>query len=121
VGVAVLPVRPQTAVYFTTTGGLVEGSALTNNVGQASVNLISSAPKPTHPTLGAGFATVTARTANENQQTIETGVIVLFSGIPQISVNPTVISVPQGGSQFFQYFVHDFFICLFPFYVKWRL
>jgi hypothetical protein len=101
------PVRPQTSVYFTTTGGLVEGSALTNTVGQASVNLISSAPKPNHPTLGAGFATVTARTANENQETIETGAIVLFSGVPQISINPTFISVPQGGSQSFQYFVQD--------------
>ncbi len=101
------PVKPGTAVYFTTTGGLIEASALTNEVGQASVSLISSAPKPYHPELGAGFATVTARTADEKQNNIEAHTIVLFSGIPQISVDPDSISVPNGGSQTFTYFVHD--------------
>ncbi len=31
----------------------------------------------------------------------------LFSGIPQISINPTSINVPNGGSQSFSYFVGD--------------
>jgi hypothetical protein len=101
------PVKPQTAVYFTTTGGLIEGSAFTDPLGQASVSLLSAAPKPLHPIYGAGFATITGQTADENQNEIEALAIVLFSGIPQISVTPTVIDVPNGGSQYFAYRVSD--------------
>lgn len=101
------PVKPETAVYFTTTGGIIEGSALTDLMGRAGVDLMSAAPKPYHPTLGAGFATITGRTADENQNTIEAYAIVLFSGIPQISVNPTSINVPNAGSQSFFYTVSD--------------
>ncbi|OGB68714.1 MAG: hypothetical protein A2Y94_06975 [Caldithrix sp. RBG_13_44_9] len=101
------PVKPETAVYFTTTGGLIEGSAFTDLLGQASVSLVSAAPKPIHPTYGAGFATITGRTADENQNEIEALAIVLFSGVPQISVNPTVIDVPNGGSQYFAYRISD--------------
>ncbi len=101
------PVKPQTAVYFTTSGGLIEGSGFTNELGQATVNLISAAPKPNHPVYGPGFATITARTADIRQMQIETFGIVLFSGIPQISVNPTSIDVPNRGSQLFFYTVSD--------------
>ena len=101
------PVKPQTAVYFTTTGGLIEGSAFTDDIGQASVSLISASPKPNHPVYGPGFATITARTADIRQQQIETYAIVLFSGVPQISVNPTVIDVPNNGSQIFYFTVSD--------------
>jgi hypothetical protein len=45
------PVRPGTAVYFTSTGGIIQGSALTNDLGEATVNLISAAPQPSHPLL----------------------------------------------------------------------
>jgi hypothetical protein len=101
------PVRPETVVYFTTTGGIIEGSALTDLMGRASVVLMSAGPQPYHPVYGAGFATVTARTADENQNTIETSGLVLFSGIPQISVNPNSINVPDKGSQSFFYTVSD--------------
>ncbi len=101
------PVRTGTAVYFNTTGGLIEGSALTNLTGQASVDLISAAPRPLHPTLGLGFATITGITVDERQEEIEAYAIVLFSGIPQISVNPVSINVQNGGSQSFLYYVED--------------
>ena len=101
------PVRTGTAVYFNTTGGLIEGSALTNLTGQASVDLISAAPRPLHPTLGPGFATITGITVDERQEEIEAYAIVLFSGIPQISVNPVSINVQNGGSQSFLYYVED--------------
>ncbi len=101
------PVRPQTPVYFTTSGGLIEGSALTNELGQATASLISAAPKPFHPLLGAGFATITGRTADENNRQIESYAIVLFSGIPQISVSPNSVNVPDQGSQTFFYTVSD--------------
>jgi hypothetical protein len=101
------PVRPETAVYFTTTGGIIEGSTLTDLEGIGSVNLISAAPKPTHPVLGAGFATITASTIDENSSVISKETIVLFSGIPQVSISPTSINIPNGGSQSFSYYVGD--------------
>jgi hypothetical protein len=101
------PVRPGTSVSFATTGGIIEGSAQTNSLGEASVNLLSAAPRPSHPILGPGFATITATTANENQNAISTEVIVLFSGVPQISISPTSFAIPNGGSQSFIYTVSD--------------
>jgi hypothetical protein len=101
------PVRPETAVYFTTTGGIIEGSTLTDNQGIGSVELISAEPRPFHQTLGAGFATVTASTVDENSAIISRETIVLFSGIPQISVTPTSINIPNAGSQSFSYYVGD--------------
>ncbi|UCH65366.1 MAG: Ig-like domain-containing protein [Ignavibacterium sp.] len=101
------PVRPETAVYFTTTGGIIEGSTLTDIEGIGSVNLISAAPKPSHPILGAGFATITASTINENSNVISKETIVLFSGIPQVSISPTSINVPNRSSQSFSYYVGD--------------
>ena len=101
------PVRPETAVYFTTTGGIIQGSTLTNESGIGSVDLISAMPRPIHPTLGAGFATVTASTIDENSVTISRETIVLFSGIPQVSITPTSIWIENGGSQSFQYYCGD--------------
>ncbi len=101
------PVKPGTAVYFTTTGGIIEGSVLTDNRGQGSVNLISAEPRPVHPTLGPGYAVITATTADENQRTIKAETIVLFSGVPQITVSPTNFDIPNLGSQVFNYTVSD--------------
>lgn len=101
------PVRPGTVVWFSTDGGIIEGSALTNLQGQASVSLISAAPKPNHPQLGPGFATVTATTIDENQDQIFADAIVLFSGVPTISIQPTSFNIPNLGSQAFVYIVSD--------------
>jgi hypothetical protein len=101
------PVRPGTSVYFTTTGGIIVGSTLTDEQGIGSVDLISAEPRPFHETLGAGFATVTASTVDENSQQISRETIVLFSGVPQISVTPTSINIPNLGSQSFSYYVGD--------------
>jgi len=103
------PVRPQTSVYFTTTGGIIEGSTLTNAQGIGSVNLISAAPTPPFDLLlGDGFGTITASTIDETSTTISKETIVLFSGIPRITdVNPASIDIPDGGSQLFTYTVSD--------------
>ncbi len=101
------PVRPGTAVYFTTTGGIIEGSTLTNDQGIGSVDLISAAPQPNDAVLGPGFARITASTADENQNIISDETVVLFSGVPQITVSPTTFNIPNGGSQFFTYTVSD--------------
>ncbi|MBT8378798.1 MAG: hypothetical protein KJN64_06195 [Ignavibacteria bacterium] len=101
------PVKPETAVYFTTSGGIIQGSTLTNESGIGGVNLISALPRPNHQTLGEGFATITASTIDENSNTISRETIVLFSGVPQVSINPTTINVPNGGFQTFTYTVND--------------
>ncbi len=101
------PVRPGTIVYFTSTGGIIEGSAATDELGRGSVTLISAAPQPNHPQLGPGFATVTATTGDENNLTIETSGLVLFSGYPLLSITPTTFDIPNLGLQSFNYFVHD--------------
>lgn len=101
------PVRPNTVVWFNTDGGIIEGSALTDLQGQASVNLISAAPQPIHPVLGPGFGTITANTIDENQNMITEDAIVLFSGYPVISIQPSSFSIPNGGVQTFSYTVSD--------------
>ena len=101
------PVRPETAVYFTTTGGIIDGSTLTDIQGIGSVDLISAEPRPFHQTFGEGFATITASTVDENSTIISRETIVLFSGTSQVSVNPTSINVPNAGSQSFSYYVGD--------------
>ena len=101
------PVRPNTAVYFTSTGGIIDGSTQTDEMGIGFVNLISSAPQPTHPVFGAGFATITASTADENSNTITDQIVVLFSGLPNINVSPSTINIPNLGTQSFSYSVQD--------------
>jgi hypothetical protein len=101
------PVKENTAVYFSTTGGIIEGSLLTNIQGRGSVNLISGNPIPVHPLFGPGFATITATTADENLMNISKETIVLFSGPPIISVTPMNFDLPNGGSQAFNFTVND--------------
>jgi hypothetical protein len=100
-------VSPGTAVYFTTDGGLIEGAGVTDQMGRAGVTLMSALPRPSHPTLGPGFATIRARTADWNDQPIETTTLVLYSGIPMISASPTIINIPDGGAQTISYSVTD--------------
>ncbi|MDP2302615.1 MAG: hypothetical protein Q8N03_09370 [Ignavibacteria bacterium] len=101
------PVRPGTSAYFTTDGGIIQGSAITDELGNATAILVSSDPRPNHIFLGPGFATVTASTVDENNQIISKDVIVLFSGIPTIQVSPTTFDIPNRGSQVFNYIVSD--------------
>ncbi|MCF7823028.1 MAG: hypothetical protein K9N35_02555 [Candidatus Marinimicrobia bacterium] len=98
---------PGTAIYFKTDGGMIDGSGLTEN-GSCSVQLVAAPPKPEHETLGKGFATITAMTANDSNDSIETSIVVLFSGGAIISdVSPTTFSIPDGGSQDFSFTIAD--------------
>lgn len=105
------PVEPGTAVYFTTTGGLIQGSGFTGSgesAGITSVVLTTAAPYPVHPVFGPGFATVTARTIDENNENIEQELHVLFSGPPIITTDVTEINVANGGSQTVDFSVSDY-------------
>lgn len=100
------PVRTGTAVYFETTSGIIEGSNLTDGLGQSTVVLLTQ-PFPSLPDLGPGFFTVTAKTSDENQQSISTNSLRLLSGKPVIAVNPHTIDISNGGEQIFNYAVSD--------------
>ncbi|WP_043760599.1 Ig-like domain-containing protein [Rhodothermus marinus] len=73
------PVRPGTAVYFTTTHGVITGSVLTGANGQGSVTLYSANPLPPD-----GIAIITATTADRNQQPVTRSIPVVFSGPPNV-------------------------------------
>ncbi len=102
------PARTATSVYFTTDGGIIEGSAQTSSQGAGSVRLLSAEPRPPiHPILGAGFATITASTGDDNSQTISKSLNVLFSGYTVVTMSPSSFNIPNGGSQDFTYEVKD--------------
>lgn len=108
------PVKPGTAVYFTTTGGIIQGSgdANTDENGMVSVDLISGDPRPTDAVTNSGgrngYATVTARTINGNNVEIEKSVIVVFSSSTAlISATPTTFDLAPNGGASFSYTVTD--------------
>ena len=80
------PVVPGTQVYFTTTAGIIEGSATTGALGTATVTLLSTAISPTGVAPRDGFATVTAGTSGVGGQPVSASIPVLFSGAAQIEV-----------------------------------
>lgn len=92
------PVRPGTAVYFTSDHSVIEGSIETNAQGRGVVNLISANPLPAD-----GVALVTATTADENQNIVTGQTAVVLSGVPIVSVSPTFAALNQS----YQLTVHD--------------
>lgn len=84
------PVKPGTAVYFTTTHGVIEGSVLTDGQGRGTVQLISANPLPDD-----GIGVVTATTADVNRQTVLSRTPVVFSGVPVVTVSPGVARLDQ--------------------------
>ena len=99
------PVKPDTPVYFNTTGGVIQGSGITNADGEVAVDLISGNPRPTD-----GYATVRAHTFDENDNQLIQEALVLFSGPPHrnnITVTPSTFDIPDGGSQRFEMTITD--------------
>ncbi|NNE69070.1 MAG: hypothetical protein HKN29_01770 [Rhodothermales bacterium] len=82
------PVRPGTAVYFTTTHGVIVGSSQTDAEGRGSVSLISANPLPAD-----GVGVVTATTADKNNDTVSGQTPVIFSGAPVITISPLSVAV----------------------------
>jgi len=101
------PVRPQTVVYFNSDAAVIQGSALTDDKGLATVLLMSGSPKPNDAVYGPGFFWIKANTIDENEQSISTKAMVLFSGIPTVTISPTSVNIPNGGTQSFTYTVMD--------------
>lgn len=99
------PAKPGTPVYFNTTGGVIQGSGVTDDDGQVEVELISGDPRPS-----GGFLTIRAHTFDENDQEIVRTIPVLFSGPPtsqNITVTPNTFDIPPNGSQRFDMEITD--------------
>ena len=100
------PVRPGTSVYFETTSGIIEGSNNTDNLGRATVTLLTQ-PFPDLDGYGPGFFRVTSSTVDENNTTIQTSTVRLLTGLPIITVDPSSFDIQNGGSQSFNFTVSD--------------
>ncbi|MCH8927857.1 MAG: hypothetical protein IIB39_03980 [Candidatus Marinimicrobia bacterium] len=100
-------VRPGTAVSFRTSAGVIQGSAVTDENGKASVLLTSSNPKPLP--ADSGFVTITAETKDENGNSIFATSLMLWSGLTQIQMVgfPGTFAIADAGSQTFTVKVSD--------------
>ena len=101
------PVRPGTSVYFNSNSGIIAGSAQTDELGRATVTLLTQ-PFPDDPVFGAGFFTVDATTVDENNTSITTNTVRLLSGHATIhDVNPGTFDLENGGAQDIDFMVSD--------------
>ncbi|MFN3821427.1 MAG: Ig-like domain-containing protein, partial [bacterium] len=99
------PVTPGTIVYFSATGGVIEGSARTDSAGQATVRLITTEPFPVE-----GVDTISAQTVDWQNQPITAQTRVLVTGRTRVRIEPSENwSIPFGGYQDFLITVADTF------------
>ncbi|MGA2623473.1 MAG: hypothetical protein ABSF91_06415 [Bacteroidota bacterium] len=94
------PVAEHTAVYFTTSIGIVTASTFTNAQGEGAATLLSGNPRnKALVTPPPGFGYVYAKSTGINGVIIQDSVYILFSGDPQLgNLNPaTPFAVPKGG------------------------
>ena len=85
------PVQPGTAVYFTATTGVIEGSGTTSNLGLTTVSWVTGNPQSSGAPPAAcpdanpnGYGNITATTSDLNQQTITATTLALLSGETEI-------------------------------------
>lgn len=84
------PVAPGTVVYFSTEYGIVEGAAITDELGRATVRYMSAAPLPPNP-ASSSFTLVTAWTYGDTltNLTLSSDVSILLSSVTSsIQVDP---------------------------------
>ncbi|HTO95304.1 MAG TPA: hypothetical protein VMM80_13015 [Bacteroidota bacterium] len=111
------PVPPGTAVYLSSTAGVVTAAIFTDINGQGSGDIISGNPLPfgSHAApangsrpFGDGYYYVLARTVGQGAVTIQDSILMLWSGPSIISnFSPTTFNIQNGGSQSFTFTVAD--------------
>jgi hypothetical protein len=107
------PVATNTAVYFSSTAGVIQPSVFTTVDGQGSVDLISGNPEPfgqyADPVLGDGYHWITAKTMGDASTVIKDSIRVLWTYRSLItSLNPTTFDIANGGFQDFTFTVADY-------------
>lgn len=102
------PVKVGTAVDFRTDAGRIDGSALTDNRGFASVDLSPDGSTPGIGTADVGFFTITAKTVDENNDYIERDVLMLFTTrTANITFTSGSFDIPSNGSDNVNFTVTD--------------
>ncbi|MAO64881.1 MAG: hypothetical protein CL666_07755 [Balneola sp.] len=103
------PVKEGTAVYFSSKyGGLVNGSATTNENGYATVNLSANGSTPQNHPDGIGYIEVEAQTVDRSNNYIyQTMKMLLTTPQAVISVEPDVMDISNAGSQNFDVTITD--------------
>jgi len=85
------PVAPGTVVYFSSDVGIIDGSAITDDLGRATVKFMSAAPLPVDPANNS-MASITANTYGDtsNTQSLVSNAAVLMSAATgSIQISPT--------------------------------
>jgi hypothetical protein len=111
------PVQPGTAIYFTTSGGVIQSSAVTDASGHASATLSGGRPFPSDNGI-AGSGHVTVTTVGENGQYVTATLPFLYtvpidgstpSGLlPRVTVTPSdTVKVLDGSYADVSYSVAD--------------
>lgn len=102
------PVKTGTAVDFRSEAGRIDGSAITNARGFASVKLSPDGSTPRSGTADVGFFTITAKTVDENNDYIEKEVMLLFTTrTADINFPDPSFNVPANGSDNVSFTVTD--------------
>ena len=96
------PVQQNTAVYFSTTAGIIEGAGFTNQSGHVSKTLTSGNPFPSD-----GIAWVKAFTLGQGGISISDSVRIVFSGRPFVTVIPESVEVERGSFKDFVVLITD--------------
>ena len=99
------PVRQGTVVYFTSSAGIIGGSATTGPLGTGTVSIISAPPQPVHPEFGNGYVTITGSTADRFENEITDDALMLFSGSTNIVYPPGQPDLDVGPT--YTFFVYD--------------
>jgi hypothetical protein len=102
------PVPDSTVAWFHAEYGLIQGSAATDDHGEATVWEITAAPRPAIPG-GDGLVTLCAQTVSKDGDLIETCGRVMWSGHTIVEITDPVggFQVPNGGSVTITYRVRD--------------
>jgi hypothetical protein len=111
------PVAANTAIYFSSTAGVIQSKVFTNGDGQGSADLISGNPAPlgSHAApvnglrpSGDGYHYIAAKTVGQAGASVMDSIVVLWSGVSIISgFAPTTFNIPNAGSQIFTFTVAD--------------
>ncbi|MCB0283678.1 MAG: Ig-like domain-containing protein [Calditrichae bacterium] len=106
------PVAPGTVVYFSTDYGIVQGAAVTDEMGRATVSYMSAAPLPPNP-AASSFAKVTAWTYGDTltNLTLSSDVSLLLSSVTDaIQVTPSSFEYDNSNrAQTFDFIVSDIY------------